>query len=98
MKLALVGLRETQQVDGNYKYWSYVLKSDGNPAPVGQRNFVSREEMLAVMNPILATQAGSPSVNQVVLDLMQSSGGYQWAGVTALDLTDEQAAALGWKG
>ena len=85
----LVLLRGTKQADGSYRYMSHIQRSR-----LETRVFNSEEEMLAVVNSVLATQKNNPSVNDDVLHLIQSPDGYQW---TALDLTEEQAASLGWK-
>lgn len=94
MVFDLVQITLIKQDDAEVIYQSVVLQGARLSDP---RIFESESELISVLNPILQAQTRRADVSGV-MKFLETSGSFQFVkGANELDLTDEQAAHLGWE-
>jgi hypothetical protein len=90
MIFALVKISGSRHGDHGYTYDSVIMEKGASAKWTNA--FESEDEMIAVMNSILARRKRSEDVRHLLNKIR--SGDYYFFD---LDLTPEQAEALGWK-
>lgn len=87
----LVLIKRAKDGQGNDVYRSFIQNGR-----VGRnRTFVHRRELIETLRRILEAQQPRRILTNDVLERIET-GFHQWTGGSALDLTVEQAQALGW--
>jgi hypothetical protein len=87
MKFDLVHLQATKQPDGSYRYQSLIQKHSESSALAKTKVFQNEAEFFDI--------PGLGELFKSVLHHIQSNDGYLLSS-NHLDLTEEQASALGW--
>ena len=90
MIFALVKIGGTRNRDHSYTYYSVIMETGASAKWTNP--FESEDELITVMNGILATQRKSEDVRRL-LNKIRDDCHYFFD----LDLTPEEAEALGWK-
>src|SRR5215469_14738765 len=90
MRFSLVKLSAFKQQNGDYRYFSKVMELGGSP--VHSNTFKSANEMIKVMNEILAMQRKSYIHVGSMVERIRDQGVYFFD----LEMTKRQAGLLGW--
>ena len=90
MIFALVKIGCTRDCNHKYAYYSVIMETAASAKWTNP--FESEDEMIAVMNDILARQKKSGDVRRLLNEIRDGSHYF-----FDLDLTSEEAETLGWK-
>jgi hypothetical protein len=90
MIFALIKVCGTRQRDHGYGYYSVIMETGASAK--WSKAFESEDEMITVMNGILASQKKNGDVRQFLNEIRY---GHHY--FFDLDLTSEEAEALGWE-